>query len=200
MALTTSPSLLLRVRNPEDKDAWERFYGFYAPVIIGFSQQRGCNHETALDILQETMVSLMTILPRFDYEPNKGRFRSFLLKIVHRRAIDAFRRQKWTQPLESSQNTERAAQIPDPEPSMPEPEWDRLWRQQLMLQALERVQDKVQPLTYQSFEMQAVKGLPVERVQEELGIPNRDAVYKHRSRVTQLLCKEVELLTAELGE
>lgn len=200
MALTTSPSLLLRVRSPEDKGAWERFYGFYAPLIIGFSQQRGCTHETALDILQETMVSLMTILPTFDYEPNKGRFRSFLLKIVHRRAIDAFRRQKWTQPLDSSQNTARAARSADPTPAMPEPEWDQLWRQQLMLQALQRVQEKVQPLTYQSFEMQALKGLPVEKVQAELGIPNRDAVYKHRSRVTQLLRTEVELLTAELGE
>ena len=200
MGLTTSPSLLARARDPRDSDAWDQLYRFYAPLIVGFSRTKGCTHDMALDVLQESMVELMKILPRFSYDPAKGQFRSFLLRVVEGRIKDAFKREKWYCSLESDSRHPWARELPDPAVEEPGKAWDELWEQNLLLQALERVESRIEPLTYRSFQMYALKGMAVKQVQKELGITDRNAVYQHKNRVLSMLRDEVQVLCADLGE
>ena len=97
VGLITSATLLDRVKDVEDQAAWDRFYEFYYPLVIGFCRKKGCEDDMAYDVLQESMVTLMRILPEFDYNPRKGNFRSFLLKVVERRIMDAYKRDKFYQ-------------------------------------------------------------------------------------------------------
>ena len=196
----TSETLLQRLRDVGDHDAWERFYRMYSPLIVGFCLGRGCKQQMAWEVLQETLVCLMRVLPEFVYQPYSGKFRSFLLRIVHARMADAFRRERRQRRLfgdgSSSDVVDRAA---DRSTSHPGDEWDRAWRQMVLNQAIERVRIRAGGRTFRSFELFVLQGRPAAVVAEELGIkPN--AVYQHKARVVDMLRHEVEFLTREIGD
>jgi len=190
----------MRMRNTEDDEAWDLFYDFYAPLIIRFSRDNGCTAQMANEILQETMVQLLKQMPTFTYDRKKGQFRSYLLKVVHRRIKDAVRRSGRTCSLECDMPTDWVQEIADPNSGVPGEEWDRLWDRQLFRQALRRVREKVEAQTYRSFEMYVLNGASVDSVQKELGVGDRNAVYQHRNRMMKLLRREVEQLKEEMGE
>lgn len=199
---TTSESLLLRVRDTGDRDAWNRFYAFYAPLILAFSRQKGCSPELAADVLQESMVWLIKTMPSFSYDRSIGQFRSFLLKIVHGRIKDAFKRETRYRSLDdagSESSPDWVTRLEDSEVDLPGESWDRLWEHNLFLHALERVKARISDLTFLSFEMYVLNELPVHVVQERLGIEDRNTVYQHKNRVLRLLEHELEVLKKELS-
>lgn len=200
MSLVTSSSLLERLRDRADTGAWGRFYSFYAPLIMGFCRRNGCSEAMAHDVLQESMMQMLKILPVFEYDRRKGAFRSFLLKVVHGRIKDAYKREKLYARSPSGSGTPWIDAVEDPSPALPCADWDVLWDANLLRCALQRVEARVEPLTYRSFVMHELNGVPVPQVQQELGIPNRNAVYQHRNRVLRLLRQEADSLRAELGE
>lgn len=197
--MQTSSTLLWRVRDPTDQEAWTRFYGFYAPLVVGFSRQRGCDPHMANDVLQETMVCLMKQISCFAYDPGRGMFRSFLLKIVHARIIDAFRRARRLT-LMDGPTAARVADLPsERDPDALEKQWDGAWYQQLMGEALGRVRGKIDARTFRSFEMYVLEERPVGEVATALGLtPN--AVYQQKNRVMRLLREHVAVLRREIGE
>lgn len=196
----TSETLLERLRDVGDQKAWERFYRMYSPLIVGFCLDKGCTQQMAWEVLQETLVCLMRVLPGFVYRERGGSFRSFLLRIVHARIADAFRRERRQRKLfgdgSDSEVVERAA---DTSASHPGDAWDRGWRKMLLIQAIEKVRLKVKATTFKSFEMFVLQGRPPSVVAEELGI-KRNAVYQHKARLVELLRREVETLTLEFGD
>lgn len=200
MSAVTSSSLLARLRDPADAGSWDRFYSFYAPLIMGFCRRNGCSEAMAHDVLQESMMQILKILPGFEYDRHKGEFRSFLLKVVHGRLKDAYKRERLYARSPSGSGTPWMHAVADPSPEVPCADWDALWDANLLRCALQRVEARVEPLTYRSFVMHELEGAPVQRIQQELGIPNRNAVYQHRNRLLRLLRQEVETLRVEVGE
>lgn len=197
MVELTSASLLVRIRDAGDREAWERFYARYTPLIISFCLDKGCTQEVALDVLQETLVCLMRVLPTFRYDPDRGQFRSFLLRIVESRIHDAFRRSRRAAELFCGNDTARAAEhVRDSRVVHPLDMWEKRWRQSLLVEALERVKLRVHPLTYRSFVLSVLEERPVADVARELAIQT-NAVYQHRNRVLGLLRQEVEFLSKE---
>jgi len=196
----TSSSLLLRMRNPEDEDAWEHFFSFYAPLILRYSRQCGCDRSMADDILQETLVALMKTIPTFRYDRARGRFRDYVRKVVRRRVGRAYKRSELRCSLEDHLHPDRRNQISDSKAVVPGAAWDELWDQQLLRAALARVRDRVEPLTFRSFELYVLDERPTAEVQAVLGIADRNTVYQHRSRVMKVLEEEMQKLREEVGE
>ncbi len=79
---TTSPSLLSRVRDPADKAAWRQFDARYGGMIVRFGRRCGLQHADAEDIRQIVMVRLSKALRSFRYAPQRGKFRTFLGRVV----------------------------------------------------------------------------------------------------------------------
>jgi len=94
MGVMTSPTLLNKLKDTDDEESWDEFYQLYSTLIVSFCRQRGLPEQMSLDVLQETMVSLLRVIPSFEYNKQKGKFRSFLLRIVDSRMKDLIRRQK----------------------------------------------------------------------------------------------------------
>ena len=44
----TRPSLLVRLRDPRDQEAWRTFLDLYAPLIYGFGRKEGRKGESRL--------------------------------------------------------------------------------------------------------------------------------------------------------
>ena len=82
----TRVTLLLRLKRAGKENDWEEFYYKYARFILSVALRRGLSQRDAEDVLQETMIELMRIMDRFDYDPEKGTFRGFLRKVVTRKA------------------------------------------------------------------------------------------------------------------
>src|SRR5580658_1242378 len=90
--LQTRRSLLARLGSESQNADWEQFYNQYWAVILFFAQKQGLDEASARDVLQETMILLMRKFPGFVYDPERGRFRNWLLTLVAGKARDAMRR------------------------------------------------------------------------------------------------------------
>ena len=78
---TTSPSLLIRLRQPGEQDAWRRFVQMYTPLLFRWARRWGLRDQDAADMVQDVCVILMQKLPTFQYDPRRG-FRNWLHTIA----------------------------------------------------------------------------------------------------------------------
>ena len=83
-------ALLLRSTQRGDHEAVAAIYDRYGGVAFGLAFRITNDRTLAEDAVQEAFVSMWKQAPRFD--PERGQVRSWLLTIVHHRAIDAVRR------------------------------------------------------------------------------------------------------------
>lgn len=196
----TRASLLIRLRDPEDSDAWDTFHRRYSNLILSFAMRRGCTRPMAFDVLQETMITLMRIMPAFTYDRSRGQFRSFLLKIVQNHLVNAFRRERRYAKADTDDGLpaeRRADDAPDPAAAL-EADWDHEWQKSCMLEALERVRRRCTPHTFQVFRQYVLEQRPMEQICKELDT-NRNTVYQHRARLIRMLKEEVAALQQEMG-
>jgi RNA polymerase sigma-70 factor (ECF subfamily) len=78
----THASLLIRIRNSADQEAWAEFHEHYALMI-----RRWCRHwfpRELDDMVQEVFTRLAGCLRTFEYNPGEGRFRGYLKTVTNR--------------------------------------------------------------------------------------------------------------------
>ena len=73
----TPISLLERLRNRGDKEAWQRFVEIYTPLLYAFARKLALDSDQAADLVHEVFVVLLEQLPQFVYDPQQ-RFRGWL--------------------------------------------------------------------------------------------------------------------------
>lgn len=192
----TRVSLLVRLRDGDDMQAWPEFIGIYAPVVYGFARKRGLQDADAADLMQEVLRSLSVAARRLDYDPARGSFRGWLFTITRNKVynfLDKGRRQ--TRGSGDSGAHERMQAVPDRDDGLSE-EWDREYQRRLAAIAMERVQREFQPATWQAFTLTAVDGLNANEAGTKLKM-SPGAVYVAKSRVLARLKEEVQKLQAE---
>src|SRR5256885_14759398 len=84
-APVTNPSLLLRVRDGRDQDAWRQFFALYVPLLYGYARKRGLQDADAADVAQDVFQRVLGALRRLDYDPTRGSFRAWLCTITRNR-------------------------------------------------------------------------------------------------------------------
>lgn len=81
----TSLTLLNRLRQSTDTDAWNRLLELYAPLLAVWLRRFGVQASDADDLVQEVMLAAWTDLKSFEHSGRPGAFRSWLRTIlVHR--------------------------------------------------------------------------------------------------------------------
>ena len=61
----TRPSLILRVRDPNDADAWNQFATLYRPVILRLAHRKGIQAADAEDLAQQVLLSVEEAIERW---------------------------------------------------------------------------------------------------------------------------------------
>src|SRR5919197_2744578 len=84
----TRASLLVRLRDPNDADAWSEFVRLYAAVIYGFARKHGLQDADAADLTQEVLRAVAGAVGRLEYDPARGSFRGWLFTVVRNRLRD----------------------------------------------------------------------------------------------------------------
>ncbi len=90
----TSLSLINRVRDRTDVESWREFYEFYRPLLARYMRSLGLDEHAACDVIQEVFVRLLQALPTFEFDGQRGRFRSYLWKLTYSALVDQARRVK----------------------------------------------------------------------------------------------------------
>jgi len=72
----TRPSLLLRIRDAADREAWEEFEGLYRQVIHRMAIARGMQVADADDLTQQVLWSISQAIDRFEPDDTRARFRT----------------------------------------------------------------------------------------------------------------------------
>ncbi len=75
-----------------DREAFERLYRRYAPSAFGLASRVTRQPVLAEDVVQDAFLALWRGPEAYD--PARGPFRTFLLSLVHHRAVDVVRREE----------------------------------------------------------------------------------------------------------
>ncbi len=189
-AAATRVSLLVRLRDSQDSAAWSQFTDIYGPLVFSFGRRYGMQEADAADLVQEVMGQVARSIAKFEYNPQLGKFRSWLYKIAKRAAGRQYsKRQRQPQGTGDTAIVDTLDQIPDASVDG-EKIWKRQYRTQLLTWAAEQIHDQFQPHTWQAFWRTAVEGQSPQAVAEQLSL-NVGSVYVAKNRVMKRLAAKV---------
>jgi RNA polymerase sigma-70 factor (ECF subfamily) len=187
----TRVSLLERLGDPADQDAWREFDHRYRPQILGWCRRWGLQDADAQDVSQRVMQRLLKKMKTFVYKPS-GRFRAWLHTLAERVLSDYLKRQ--TRPDASSGATDVERVLGRLEARA---ELSLRLREQFDLDRLEqascRVRRRVAEHIWLAWHATAVEGLPGAEAARRTGLPV-EQVYVAKLRVLEMLREEVRRL------
>jgi RNA polymerase sigma factor (sigma-70 family) len=189
----TRASLLVRLRDPADAEAWRQFVLVYAPVVYAYARRRQLQDADAADLTQEVLRNVAKAARGFDYDPNRGSFRSWLFTVTRNKLLDLRERQRRGQGAGGTSAHELLEQQPARED---EALWDAEFRRHLFALAAEQIRPEFEERTWRAFWQTAVDGQKPQEVAAGLGL-SIGAVYIARSRVQARMKERVRELTRE---
>jgi RNA polymerase sigma-70 factor (ECF subfamily) len=184
----TRASLLLRLRDHQDQEAWRQFVEIYSALIYGFARKRGLQDADAADLMQEVLQSVSGAVGRLDYDPERGSFRAWLYTITRNKLntfLDRQRRQVRATGDSNAQAILEAQAGPD-EASL----WDAEFERGLFQWAAQRVHEVTGEGPWQAFWRTAVDGKNPKDVAHDLKM-SVGAVYVAKSRVLAQIREQV---------
>jgi RNA polymerase sigma-70 factor (ECF subfamily) len=179
---STPASLLERLRDPGQSEAWSRFVELYTPLLYTWARRLGVSPAEAGDLIQEVYLGLLQALPGFRYDPRHS-FRAWLWTVT----LNKWRQQRRRQPVAGADLAAHEPAVPDPLEAYEEAEY----RQYLVQRALQLMRTDFQPNTWQAFWEVAAEGRPAADVAAELGLTTK-AVYLAKARVMGRLRQELD--------
>ena len=89
----TRISLILRVANQQDIEAWRQFAEIYQPLVYRIALAKGLQRACAEDLVQEVMSRVAKSVGSWDPDRGKGTFRGWISTIARNLVIDFLRKQ-----------------------------------------------------------------------------------------------------------
>lgn len=195
----TRNSLLLRLPDRADIDAWDQFVDIYQPLIFRLARSKGFQEADANDIVQEVLLAVSNSIHRWDHEPSKGRFRDWLYKIARNLMINFLTRRKHLPLGQGGSDLVRLLndQVdPHSEDSDASREFDIEYRRQLYLIAARHVRHDVRATTWEAFQRTSIDGMSIAEAARLLSM-SEGAVVVARCRVLARLRDTVKRLEGE---
>lgn len=186
MTQPTSRSLLIRMQDPQDQEAWERFVSIYTPILRAWLLKRGIPHHDAEDILQDLLELAMKELPQFCHNGRVGALRAWLRTSMSYRIKGYWRKRTQQERLGAREDLGALADALADEQSETSRLWEHDHRRHLCDELLRRAESSFSPQTVQAFRLAFLSELSSSEVAERLGMtPN--AVRIAQSRVLSKL-------------
>lgn len=190
--LRTSVTLLGRLRNhPTDQFAWSEFVDRYGPKIYEWCRSWDLQDADARDVTQAVLVTLCVKMSTFNYDPGRS-FRGWLRTLTHHTWYDLIASRRLVPsgcgPGEDPNWLESVAARDDLLERLDE-QFDR----ELLEVAIVRVRLRVEPQTWEAFELTALEHMAGAEVAERLGM-RVASVFKAKSRVQKMLREEIARL------
>ena len=200
MALTptTRASLLSRLADPQDHEAWVEFVSIYEPVAYRLLRRHGLQDADARELVQDLFVAVSKSIDRWDPDRQRGSFRGWLRRVTRNLVINWLKARERRVPAVGGSNLqamlEQAPAESDPETA----EFDNEVRRALFRRAADQVREEVQPATWQAFWETAVRGTSAADAAKKLDMQS-GAIRVAKCRVLVRLRAAIESLENEQG-
>lgn len=190
----TRQTLIQKVKNQHDENAWEEFLQVYNKYIYAIIRGSGLNKDDAGDIMQDILLRLWNRLPEMD-EGEIRRFRSYLATIT-KNCITDFLRKKMRHKGKLEHVADKAVDLHSSELPEIDEIATREWENYLTNQALKNIAPAFSGKAIEAFKL-TVQGKELEEIATILDIQSQ-SVYRLRGRVKAKLIEEVTRLRKEL--
>ncbi len=194
MPAETRATLLLRIRDPRNTEAWREFIAIYEPLIGSVGRRFGLQNADADELTQEV---LMTVLQKQDqYTPNgqQGSFRRWLATVARNAAVNKLRKMANLPSTGDSGVLQRASQHADHVRAL-EQDYEREEQNQLLSWAADQVRSRTDATTWSAFWLSFIEQRSIEDTAKQLRI-STGQVYVARCRVLKRLRESVQLYTS----
>ena len=191
----TRESLLIRVRDSSDRDAWDQFVSIYQPVVYRLARLRGMQDADAQDLTQRVLLSISQSIAR--WEPAEGtKFRHWLAKVAKNAVINALSRA----PKDRGQGGSAFTKLMIASEAETEQSYELEYQRQLYRRAADIVRHRADETTWLAFSLTMIDGKSIETAAKLLDIQS-GTVYAARSRIIRRLRDEVRKLnSADISE
>ncbi len=189
----TRESLLLRVADPANVEAWREFAAIYRPAIYRLARRRGLQDADAEDLAQRVLVAISQKIAEWRPTSPQGAFRGWVAVIARNLCLNALTRTRFDAARGGTSVVERLSHQPDREPAnraQAETEFDDEYRRALFRLTADQIRDEFQEATWQAFWLTAVEGVPIAEAARRLG-KSEGVIYAGRSRVMRRLRDKV---------
>ncbi len=186
----TRQSLLRRVKDSADSDAWSEFVTIYRPAVLRFALRRGLQPADAEDVTQRVFVAVAMKMKSWTAKSSSGSFRAWLLTVTRNAVINAVTRKPLARGAGGTSTIQRISQHPDTRSMQDDLDWE--YRRAEFRNAANDVQHEFEPATWQAFWLTAVENRDVSDVAESLG-KSTGSVYAARSRIMRRIKQRIEL-------
>jgi len=185
----TNSRLLARLQDATDEQAWFEFVELYRPAILRLAAHKGLQPNDCDDLAQNVLVSIAGAIERWQSDEVRGRFRTWLYTIAHRKVIDALRARSTAAVVSGGSSVQQL--LNDQEARKTD---SRLLRTELRRQVFRHVaaavQNEFEHATWTCFWMTAVEGVDVVEVAQKTG-KSVGAVYAAKGRIARRLIERV---------
>jgi RNA polymerase sigma-70 factor (ECF subfamily) len=188
----TRDSLLVQVRSPANREAWDQFALIYRPVIYRLARGKGLQDADAQDLAQRVLMAVASAIGRWEKSGESVRFRHWLRRVTRNAILNALARQ----PHDRSAGGSSVQELLLEQPSVDEHSAAQIeleYRRELYLRAARMVRGDVEPETWRAFELTVTEGRSIDEAAEQLNKPV-GAIYAARSRIMRRLRKAVHEL------
>ena len=197
---TTHMSLMLRLREPSDQQAWREFVSIYEPLILRLMRQRGLQEADARDVTQQVVIAVTQAVDRWEPDGREASFRRWLFTIARNLSLKFVQRGRV--PHDSARRGVGGTDMLEVLDKLQEPEhrtkaeFDDEYRNEVFRWAAEQVRGEFRETTWQAFWRTCVLNEPIADVARYLRM-SAGNVYVARSRVLGRLRQTVEEFEAE---
>lgn len=192
----TRHSLILRLRDGRNQQAWAEFLEIYQPLILRLVRCRGLQDADAREVTQDVLLAVVAAIPNWDVDPAKGSFRGWLSTITRNLVVNFLVRQ--SRHPRGSGDSDFARWLSEvPAADCNESKFfDIEQRRQFFQWAAARVRSEVSDNTWQAFQRTSIDRRDIAEVARDLGT-TAGAIYVARSRVMKRLRECIEQLQRE---
>ena len=198
MSPETRDSLLMSVRDAEDRVSWERFIAIYRPMVCRIGRRAGLQDSDSEDLAQRVMISVADAIPNWEKDPQKGGFRGWLNRVARNALISLLRSERRHRAVGGSEFLDQSLSV-----EAPAEEIDRIIRQEhhrsRLRWAAEQVRHEFTERSWRAFWLTTLGEVSVPDAAEQLNI-SVGSVYAARSRIMrrlQQLARDCDLLNEE---
>jgi RNA polymerase sigma factor (sigma-70 family) len=185
---TTSLSLLERLRDPRDEEAWQQLVALYSPLLRSWLRPHCRQQADADDLTQDILTVLAQKVKEFSHNRRMGAFRTWLKAIAGHKLGDYLRAAQ-RRGAASEEQARLLEQLEDPSSDLSRL-WDRQHAQHIANALLEQIRSEFSATTWDAFQRVVVQGQSTAEAAAALHLTS-NAVMIAKSRVLARLRQEL---------
>ncbi len=194
----TRITLLAKLKNPDNHNAWLEFEKTYRSFILSLIIRMGINQEDAKDISQAVLTKVWQKIENFEYNQNKGKFHNWLAAMTRNTVRDFFRSKKNF--ITGRDSVEYKEHYIDIEKQVL-PDIENLAREEWVLHITNLAWDNIKGDIYKTkrdvFKMVSQE-IPNKEISKKLGI-SETSVRVYKAEVFEKMRIEITRLNRKLG-